>query len=157
PNFTLSASPTSLTITQGAGGSSIISITPQNGFSSSVSFTASGLPNGVTASFNPSSDLASTTLTLTATSTAAVGTFSVTVIGTSGALMHQTKVNLSVNPAGNYTLSASPTSLSIARGTQGKTTVTITPLNGFSSSVTFSASGLHSGVSASFSPNPGTL
>src|SRR5208282_2175595 len=50
PNFTLSASPGSLTIVQGNGGSSTITITPQNGFTGSVSLSAAGLPSGVKAS-----------------------------------------------------------------------------------------------------------
>src|SRR5262249_17407540 len=51
-DFTISASPVTLTITQGSSGSSTISIGPQNGFNGSVSFSASGLPSGVTASFD---------------------------------------------------------------------------------------------------------
>jgi len=41
-------------------------------------------------------------------------------------------------------------------GSGGTATVTVTPLNGFSGSVSLSVSGLPSGVSASFSPNPAT-
>ena len=152
PNFTLSASPTNLTTTQGTSGQSTITITPQNGFSSSVSFTASALPNGVTASFNPSSDPALTTLTINATSTAAIGSATVTITGTSGGLTRQTKVNLTVNPAGNYTLSASPNALTIAQGNHGASTITVNPFNGFNGAVSLSASGLPNGVTASFNP-----
>src|SRR5205823_12494072 len=53
PNFTLSASPSSVTVTRGSSGNSTITITPANGFNSSVSLAASGLPSGVTASFSP--------------------------------------------------------------------------------------------------------
>src|SRR5437899_7931412 len=76
PSFTLSASPTSLTILQGASGSTAITVTPQNGFSDSVGLSASGLPGGVTASFSPNSTMTST-LTLTASSTATTGTATV--------------------------------------------------------------------------------
>src|SRR5260370_32319360 len=51
PNFTLSASPPSLTFIQGASGSATVTIHPLNGFSGNVNLTASGLPSGVTASF----------------------------------------------------------------------------------------------------------
>src|SRR5207245_4080511 len=47
PSFMLSASPSSLSIPQGASGTSTISVTPQNGFTGSVSLSASGLPSGV--------------------------------------------------------------------------------------------------------------
>ena len=53
PNFSLSASPSSMTITQGANGSTTITVTPENGFTGNVSLSVSGLPSGVTASFIP--------------------------------------------------------------------------------------------------------
>src|SRR5208282_493085 len=55
PNFSLSASPSSVTIGQGSSGTSTITITPQNGFSGNVALSATGLPTGVTATFNPPS------------------------------------------------------------------------------------------------------
>jgi uncharacterized protein YceK len=70
------------------------------------------------------------------------------------ALATATFDNVSVNSS--FSVSASPGSLSIAQGTSGTSTVTITPQNGFSGSVSLSASGLPSGVTASFSPNPAT-
>ncbi len=64
------APPALLTIQYGQGGSATVTVTPQNGFSSPVSFTCSGLPSGVTCSFSPatvtpSGAAASTTLTVT--------------------------------------------------------------------------------------------
>jgi len=53
----------------------------------------------------------------------------------------------------SFTLSASPSSLSFAQGGSGSTTITVNSLNGFDSAVTLSASGLPSGVTASFSPS----
>ena len=158
PNFSLGASPTSVTITQGgAGGTSTISVTAQNGFTGSVTMSASGLPSGVTAAFSPNPTAASSTLTLTASGTATTGAATVTITGTSGSLTHTTTVSLTVNAAPNFTLAASPTSLTIVQGgAAGSSTVTITKLNGFSGSVTMAASGLPSGVTAAFSPNPGT-
>jgi hypothetical protein len=152
PDFTMSASPASMTILQGSSGSSTISITPQNGFNSNVSLSASGLPSGVTASFNPASTTSTSTLTLTASGAAAVGMASVIITGTSGGLTHQTQLTLTVNQAAGFTLSASPSSVSVAQGGQGFSTIIVNPLNGFSGSVSLSASGLPSGVTASFSP-----
>jgi hypothetical protein len=151
-DFTIAASPASLTVTQGSSGSSTISITPQNGFSDSVILTASDLPSGVTASFDPATATTSSTLTLTASGNAAVGAASMTVTGTSGSLTHQTHITLAVNPAPSYTLYASPSSLSVVQGSQVFSTVTVNPLNGFSGAVNLSASGLPSGVTASFNP-----
>src|SRR5260370_1290573 len=96
PTFSLSASPSNVTILQGASGTSSITITPLNGFNSSVSLSASGLPSGVTASFNPTSTASSSTLTLTASSTATTGTVTVTVTGTSGSLTKTATISLTV-------------------------------------------------------------
>src|SRR5713101_1696311 len=153
PNFSLSASPSSLT--QGGSGSSTITVTPQNGFTGSVALSVSGLPSGVTAStFNPASTTSTSVLTLTASSTAATGTFPLTITGTSGTLSHTATLSLTVNapaPAPNFSLSASPYTLT--QGSNGTSTITVTPQNGFTGSVALSVSGLPSGVTASsFNP-----
>ncbi|HKV62972.1 MAG TPA: N,N-dimethylformamidase beta subunit family domain-containing protein [Candidatus Acidoferrum sp.] len=255
PDYTLSTSPTILSITQGTSGTSTMTVTPQNGFSGGVSLSASGLPNGVTASFSSNPATATSTLTLAVSSAAAIGTVTATITGTSAALTHTTAITmtvtpapaptltsltlnptsvvgglqsstgtvtlsgpapsvgaqvtlssastaaasvpstvtvaagassatfpvstsaaassttvtisatysgvtrsalLTVNPQPNYALSASPSSVTIVQGGSGASTITVTPQNGFSSSVTLSASGLPSGVTATFSPNPAT-
>ena len=53
PNFTLGASPSSLTVDSGDQGTVTLSVTPVNGFDSPVSFACSGLPAGATCSFAP--------------------------------------------------------------------------------------------------------
>ena len=55
-----------------------------------------------------------------------------------------------------FSLSASPNNVAIAQGSSGTSTITITPSNGFSGSVTLSALNLPSGVTATFTPNPAT-
>jgi hypothetical protein len=60
-------------------------------------------------------------------------------------------------PAGpSFTLLANPTSVTIAEGSSGTSTITITPADGFSGSVTLSVWGLPGGVTAEFNPNPAT-
>ncbi len=98
-DFTMSASPTSASVTQGSSVSDTITIAPTNGFSGSVALSASGLPGGVTASFSPSSTTGSSALTLTASSTATTGTATVTITGTSGSLTHMATLSLTVNSA----------------------------------------------------------
>jgi hypothetical protein len=156
PAYTLSASPNSLNVAQGNQGTSTITITPENGFSGSVSLSASGLPSGVTAAFNPNPATSSSTLTLTASATAPPDTATVRVIGTSGNLTQTTTLTLTVPPGPSYTLSASPNSLNMTQGNQGTSTIMITPENGFSGTVSLSASGLPSGVTTAFNPNPAT-
>jgi uncharacterized membrane protein len=154
-NYTLSASPNAVAIAQGgASGTSTVTITPVNGFSGNVTLTASGLPKGVTASFSPNPATSTSILTLTASATATKETATVTITGTSGSLSAATTITLTVNPLGNFTLTASPKTLTVAQGSSGISTMTINPTNSFDQDVTLSASGLPSGVTASFSPNP---
>lgn len=111
-SFTLSASPSSVSIAQGTSGASTITVTPQNGFTGAVTLTASGLPSGVTAAFNPNPATTTSTLTLTASATATTGTSTVTITGTSGSLTATTTVSLTVTGGGGGpTVTVSPASL----------------------------------------------
>ena len=51
PSFTLSASPSSLSVTGGQTASTTINVTPVNGFNSALTFACSGLPAGSTCTF----------------------------------------------------------------------------------------------------------
>ena len=96
-DFSLSASPTSVT----GSGTSTISVTPSNGFSGSVSLSASGAPAGASATLNPTSVSSSGSSTLTLTpGTAAAGTYTVTVTGTSGTLTHTATVAWTIGGGG---------------------------------------------------------
>jgi hypothetical protein len=158
PNYTLSASPSSLTVTQGSSGSSTITVTPSGGFTGSVTLSTSALPSGVTASFGTNPTTGSSVVTFTASSTATTGTTSVTITGTSGTLSHTTSISLTINATAtpNFSLSASPSSLSVTQGSSGSSTITVSPSGGFTGSVTLSNSALPSGVTASFGTNPTT-
>jgi hypothetical protein len=109
PDFSLSATPTALTTTQGGSAASTISIGSLNGFSAATNLSVAGLPSGVSAAFssNPvtpaAGGSATTTLTFTAAAGAATGTATVTVTASSGSLTHTTTLSLTVNPAGGAT------------------------------------------------------
>jgi len=158
PSFTLASSPSSVTITQGGSGTSTITITELGGFSGSVTLAASGLPSGVTAAFGTNPTTSTSTLTLTASNTATTGTATVTITGTSGSLTATTTVSLTVNAvsSANFSVSASPASVTVTQGSSGTSTITIASTGGFNSATTLSASGLPSGVTATFSTNPVT-
>ncbi len=158
PSFTLSASPSSLSVTQGSSGTSTITVTDAGGFTGSVTLAASGLPSGVTAAFGTNPTSGTSVLTLTASSTAATGTSAVTITGTSGSLTATTTVALTVSATAtpNFTISASPASVTVTQGANGTSTITITSTGGFNSATTLSASGLPTGVTAAFSTNPVT-
>ncbi|HVT60788.1 MAG TPA: Ig-like domain-containing protein [Thermoanaerobaculia bacterium] len=100
PDFTISASPTSTTISQGSSGNVTISTTVAGGFNSAVALGASGQPTGVTVAFNPTSIAApgsgSSTMTITVAASAATGTSTITVTGTGGGKTHTATVGLTV-------------------------------------------------------------
>src|SRR5205814_7435878 len=80
-----------------------------------------------------------------------------TIAGVSGgSLTHTTTCSLVVTTPPDCTLSASPSSLSGAPGGSTSYTVTINPTGAFTGPVSLSVSGLPSGASASFTPNPAT-
>jgi subtilase family serine protease len=160
PNFAISAAPGAVSVVQGGNGTSTITTAVSGGFNSAIALTASGQPAGVTVSFSPTSIAApgsgSSTMTMAVASTTATGTYTITVTGTGGSTTHTATVSLTVTTvaSGDFTLTASPTSLTITRSSHGTTTITIHPSNGFAGNVTLSATGLATGVTASFSPNP---
>jgi regulation of enolase protein 1 (concanavalin A-like superfamily) len=95
-SFTIAAAPTGLTVPQGSSGTSTITVALQGGFNGTIRLSAAGLPNGVTASFNPGDTTTGSSLTLTASATAATGTFTVTVTGASLGLTSAASINLTV-------------------------------------------------------------
>jgi uncharacterized membrane protein len=83
-------------LSQGATLSGAVTVYPEYGFDGEVTFTISGLPKGVTASFSPNPATQATTLKLSATSDAAVGTYTVNVTGTSGSQNSSLAFSLSI-------------------------------------------------------------
>ena len=87
-DFTLSASSTSVSVPQGRTTTTHVIVMPRGGFTGDVQLKASGLPDGVTASFNPSSTAGTSTMTLTASGSTIPRTSDITITGTSGNLSH---------------------------------------------------------------------
>jgi subtilase family serine protease len=158
PAFTIAASPASVSVVAGSSGASTITTTVSGGFDSAVALSASGQPSGVTVAFSPTSIAApgsgTSKLTLTVASTATAGNSTITITGTGGGLTHTATISLTVTAAGTpaYTLAASPAAVSVAQGSTGSSTITTAVSGGFSSAIALAASGLPTGVTASFSP-----
>jgi hypothetical protein len=140
--FSLSASPSSVSVAQGSSATSTITVVPQNGFSGSVTLSASGLPSGVTAAFNPNPTTTNSTLTLTASATATAGTSTITITGVSGSTTETTTVSLTVTKTSGPAVTLTPTSLTFPKRLVGTTSPTkgITVLN--SGSATLNISGI---------------
>ncbi len=103
PDFAVSASPTALTIAPGGSASSTLTATISGGFSSAISFSASGVPAGVTATFSLPTMAApgqgSSSLLINVSASVATGTYPITVVGSGGGLNRLSTVTLIVSTA----------------------------------------------------------
>jgi len=154
-DFSISANPASVTLAQGTSGTSMIATAVTSGNSQTVNLTISGLPAGATATLNPTSVTAgdSSTLTLSA-GTAAPGAYTLTIIGTGAYATHSTSVTLVVTPSvADFSIAASPSSITVGKPGIGTFKVTVSAINGFSGRVTFSVAGLPSKVAGVFLPS----
>ncbi|GAB3147608.1 hypothetical protein GCM10027290_31160 [Micromonospora sonneratiae] len=110
PDFGVTTDPTAVTVKQGNSASTSVRVSSSGGFSAATALSVSGLPAGVTATLSPASvtppanGSATSTLTLTASSSAAVGTSTATISATSGAVTRT--ANLQVTVTGGNTVFA---------------------------------------------------
>jgi hypothetical protein len=153
PDFGISASPSSQTVTQGNSTTYTASISALSGFTGTVNLNVSGLPTGATASFNPTSVTNSgySTLTVSTATTTPTGTYTLTITGTNGSLSHSVTVSL-VIATPDFSISATPSSQTVTPGNNATYTTTVGALNGFTDTVSLSISGLPTGATASFNP-----
>src|SRR5208282_474906 len=153
--FTISAAPASLSIAPGNQGASTITTSISGGFNFPINLSASGMPAGTTASFNPPSIPApgsgSSTMTITVGSSTSPGTYPITVTGSGGGVLQTVTITLTVTGNSGFTLSATPTSLTLTQSALGYAAV-MTRINGFNNSISLAASGAPMGVTVSFNP-----
>jgi hypothetical protein len=155
PDFSVSATPSSQTVTQGNGTSYTVNVAPSGGFAGTVGLSVSGLPQGATATFNPTSitTSGSSTLSVSTLSSTPAGSYPLTITGTSGSLTHTATATLVVSGAGSFTVSVTPTSQTVSRGSSTQYAVTISAQGGFSGTVNLSLTGLPQRTSSSFNPS----
>jgi hypothetical protein len=146
-DFSMAVSPLSQLVAPGAAAKYTVTVGSTGGFTGTVTFSVTGLPNGTTYTFsNPTvSGSGSTVLTITAPA----GTNTVTITGTSGSLTHQVTVTL-MGGYVDFSVSASPASQTVNSGKSTTYTAQYVPLFGFNGVVSWTVTGLPSGVSASF-------
>src|SRR2546429_6094475 len=156
-DFSISASPTSLSLVQGTSGSISISTAVTSGTAGTVSLAVSGVPSGASAALNPGSVTAGGSATLNVSAgSAATCTFTLTVTGTEGSVTHPTTVQLTVTaPSPNFTISASPGSLSLVQGASGSSTIATTVV-GSGGAISPARSGAPTGARPSPPPRTGT-
>ena len=108
-----------------------------------------------TASFSPQvlAGAGSSQLTIKTSPTAPGGTYPLTITGAAGGVTHAVAVTV-VLSARDFALSASPSSVAIARGQSAKYTVGVSVTGGSVGNVSLTVAGLPTGTTAAFSPNP---
>lgn len=118
PDFAITTTPSSRTVVPGGSAQYSVTVTPLAGFTGVVNLSATSLPTGVTANFNPATinitdaNSKSSTSTLNTTGTTPFGNHIVDINGQSDSLTHTAKPALNVvNPASadlSVTKTASP-------------------------------------------------
>ncbi len=157
PDFSIAATPSSVTVDPGTNAAYTVTLAPSNGYNGTVNLTVSELPPGASASFSPASLVppGSSTLTVGTSPTTPAGSYRLIITGTdsTGAPGHSTTVTMVVNLKGGFTVSATPFAPNpVSRGGNTSDTVTATASGNFNGTVTFSASGLPPRSTASFNP-----
>jgi uncharacterized membrane protein len=156
-DFSIAASQADLTVLATGSATSSIFLSSLNGFTGFVNLQVTGAPSGVSATIAPSSivlssgNSTSTSATLTVSASGATaGNYDLTITGSSGPTVHNLTVKLHVT---DFTVTSSPSTLTLSPRQVSSTTVTIAPLNGFAQSVTLTVSGLPLGVTAVLTPS----
>ena len=165
PDFSISAFPGNLTITQGSSATSTMTLTSVNSFNGTVTLSDTVSSNMISATLSrasvslPPGGSASVTLTVSTSNSTTPGNYSVTVTGASGTSTHSVQVGVAVKSGTNpdFFISTNPSSLTILQGSSGKSTLTIASLNGFAGTVSMFSMTNPSGLSMSLNPANVTL
>lgn len=156
-DFTVTASPSALSVAQGSQGSSTITTSLIGSFNGAISLSARGVPSGTTVAFNPTTIPApgagTSAMTISVGANTATGTYPITVTGAGNGIQHATTVTLTVTAQSGLTVSANPASLSIQQGTQESSNITTVIRGGFNSQVALAAMGVPSSTTVSFNPS----
>jgi subtilisin-like proprotein convertase family protein len=116
-DFSITPVPTTRTIADGTSTTYAINTAKLSGTAESIALTVTGLPAGVTATFNPTSVTAggSSTLTVTVPAGTAASTSTLTITGTAPSKTHTTTVSLTITNANQ------PPTVTITSPTNGST------------------------------------
>ena len=155
-DVTISANPTSLTIPSGSSKSSTITL-KSLGLKGNIALAASVSDSSLTAtlsaaslSFTPGQ---SKSATLTVTSKTP-GTYTVTVTATSGSIVHSLTIPVAIS---DFSISTSPNSITVARGTTITSTISLSSLYGFAGTVKLTSAVSPTGPKATLSNTSAAL
>ena len=139
-DFTVSANPTDVNVSTGVAGPSTISVAPVNSFTGTVTLAVTTNSTNLSCTLSSTSVAAGSGTSTLSCSASIAGNYLATVTGTNGALSHSTSVTYHVTTVAqpDFTISANPTAATVNAGVAGTSTITISPLNSFTSTVALS-------------------
>jgi uncharacterized membrane protein len=143
-DFSLNVQPGSLTVFQGGSGTSTITVSSLNGLTGFVSLRELLLPPtlGISVSlgtgilFVQNNQTVSTSLTVSASPTAAIGNYTIVLVGSfdtpSGTPVgHALNVTFTIAPKPDFQLIANPPAVSLVQGSSGSSSINATSVNSF--------------------------
>jgi hypothetical protein len=152
PDFTLTASPTSLNIPPGSSDTSTITVGRLSGFTDPVTLTPPTVA-GLTVGLSPaliSGSATTATLSVSTSSSTVPGTYTVTVTGTASSGIHTVSVSVVVPPP-DFDINPVPNVESeVPAGVSGSSVIHVDSLNNFQGSVTLNATVISNGVVGAF-------
>src|SRR5437870_5820686 len=150
PDFSISATPANVAFVADQSATSTISLTSTGGFTGAVALTAASAPPGVTASCAPSTISGSQTSTCNLASSTS-GTYTVTVTGTNGSLVHTTSISVTVTAPANpdFSITADPNTLAFVSGQTAFSTISLQSIGGFNGAVSLSGASSTAGMTTS--------
>ena len=155
-SISLTASPSTLTLAQGASGTVTVTLVRGGGFADPVNVAVTGLPSGVTLSVTPAQLTGTTTqatVTVNVGSTVPAGTYTATVTATATGIGSATaNYTLTVTATPNYALTATPAAVTIGQGGSGQTTIGIQRTSFTGTPVTLTLDAPPAGITGTFNP-----
>ncbi len=162
-DFSLRVDPTIQTILVGEKANYAVMVTAIGDFDDRVELALYGLPSNMRAAFHPDSEECpfDSTLEIVTDSKASPGAYTLNITGSSRRKIHFTLVTLVLVskgiPSADFSIAASPSSLTIDPGQNAQYAVTLTSLNGFSGNISLSLTGAPSDSTSSFDPEEVSL
>jgi len=150
PDFSLTASPNSVSFVVNNSATSTIALHSIGGFSGNVSLNATSSPAGLSTSCSPTILVGSQSSICTVNSTT-ISSYTVTITGTSGNLSHNASFDVTVTPAPqpDFSLDANPSALSLTAGDSGSTTISLQSTGGFAGTVDLTTASSPDGLTIS--------
>jgi hypothetical protein len=153
-DFTITASSSLMNVKPSTSGVTIVTINPSHGFTGTVTLSTSVSPTGPIATVsisNISGGSGTSTLTVTIDTNVPSGNYTVTVLATSGNLVHSTSINVTVSEVQEFTMTANVSSLNFNSGSTATAIITVSPQNGFTGMIALAFTAT-AGLSCNLSP-----